>query len=41
MFGEPGTYTAEFWAGGVRLTGIDLHVVERQPPPAVTGPRPN
>ena len=41
MFGEPGTYTAEFWAGGVRLTGVDLHVVERQPPPPVAGPRPN
>ena len=41
MFGEPGTYTAEFWAGSVRLTGINLHVIERQPPPPVSGARPN
>src|SRR5438132_3997262 len=41
MFAEPGTYTAEFWAGSVRLTGINLHVIERQPPPPVSGARPN
>jgi hypothetical protein len=41
MFGEPGTYTAEFWAEGRRLTGVHLHVIERQPPPAISADRPN
>ncbi len=33
MFGEPGTYAAEFWHQDVRLAGVHLHVLERQPPP--------
>lgn len=41
MFGEPGTYTAEFWHDAVRLAGVDLHVMERQMPPAVPAERPN
>ena len=41
MFGEPGTYTAEFWHEGVRLAGVNMHVMERQAPPPVTGERPN
>ena len=41
MFAEPGTYSVEFWAGGIRLTAITLHVLEREAPPPVTGPRPN
>ncbi|MBV9101777.1 MAG: hypothetical protein JOZ46_01730 [Candidatus Dormibacteraeota bacterium] len=38
MFGEPGTYTAEFWHEAVRLAGIDLHVMERPQQPAPTQP---
>jgi hypothetical protein len=41
MFAEPGIYTAEFWAQARRLTGINLHVMERQAPPPVAGGRPN
>ena len=41
MFGEPGTYTVEFWYERVRLTGVDLHVIERQPPQPVPAERPN
>jgi len=41
MFGEPGVYTAEFWYEQVRLAGITLHVVERQPPQPIPATRPN
>ena len=41
MFGEPGMYTVEFWYEQVRLTGVNLHVVERQPPQPVPATRPN
>jgi hypothetical protein len=41
MFGEPGTYIVEFWYEQVRLHGINLHVVERQPPQPVPATRPN
>jgi hypothetical protein len=41
MFAEPGTYSAEFWHGAVRLEGINLHVLERQPPSPVPDERPN
>ena len=41
MFGEPGTYTVEFWYGGVRLTGVNLHVIERTAPQPVPSERPN
>lgn len=41
MFGEPGTYTAEFWAEGRLLSSIHLHVEERKPPAAAATGRPN
>ena len=41
MFGQPGTYTVELWYEQVRLTGINLHVLERQPPPPPSAERPN
>jgi hypothetical protein len=41
MFGEPGTYMVEFWHEEVRLTAINLHVVERQPPEPLPATRPN
>jgi hypothetical protein len=41
MFAEPGTYTVEFWYDQVRLTGVNLHVVERQPPQEPSAERPN
>jgi hypothetical protein len=41
MFGEPGTYTVEFWTGGNRLGTVSLHVDERTPPAPVTAERPN
>src|ERR1700737_783190 len=41
MFGEPGTYTAEFWYEQVRLAGVNLHVMERQAPPPVPVERAN
>jgi hypothetical protein len=41
MFGEPGVYTVEFWYEQVRLHGVDLHVIERQPPAPLPGTRPN
>jgi hypothetical protein len=41
MFGEPGTYSVEFWTAGNRLGAVSLHVEERTPPAAVTGERPN
>ena len=41
MFGEPGTYTVEFWHEESRLTGVHLHVIEREPPQPVPEGRPN
>ncbi|MFN2581787.1 MAG: hypothetical protein ABR498_03490 [Candidatus Dormibacteria bacterium] len=41
MFAQPGMYTAEFWYEQVRLTGINLHVLERQPPAMPSEARPN
>jgi hypothetical protein len=41
MFGEPGTYTVEFWTGGNRLGTVNLHVEERTPPDPVPAERPN
>ena len=41
MFGEPGTYTVEFWYEESRLTGVHLHVIEREPPQPVSEGRPN
>lgn len=41
MFGEPGTYIVEFWHGDVRLSAINLQVIERQPPEPVPATRPN
>jgi hypothetical protein len=41
MFGEPGTYSVEFWTAGNRLGAVSLHVEERTPPAPVTGERPN
>ncbi|MBV8193905.1 MAG: hypothetical protein JOY80_00100 [Candidatus Dormibacteraeota bacterium] len=41
MFAEPGTYTVEFWYQQVRLSGVNLHVVERQPPQPPSPTRPN
>lgn len=41
MFGEPGVYTVEFWYEQVRLSSIDLHVIERQPPAPVPATRAN
>ena len=42
MFGEPGVYTAEFWADGRALSSVHLHVEERTPPvTGAPGLRPN
>ncbi|MGH7686181.1 MAG: DUF6941 family protein [Candidatus Dormibacteria bacterium] len=41
MFGEPGTYTVEFWHEESRLTGVNLHVIEREAPQPVPEGRPN
>jgi len=41
MFGEPGTYAAEFWTEGRRIGAVNLHVEERKPPLPVPGDRPN
>jgi len=41
MFGEPGTYSAEFWMEGRLLSSVHLNVEERKPPVAVPGDRPN
>ena len=40
MFGEPGVYSAEFWAAERLLTTVDVLVEEQQAPPAI-GSRPN
>ena len=41
MFGEPGTYAVEFWREDVKLSSVNLHVIERQPPQPVPATRPN
>lgn len=41
MFGEPGTYSAEFWGEGRLLSSVHLHVEERTPPQAVPPERAN
>lgn len=41
MFGEPGVYSAQYWAGERLLTSVELTVEEQQPPAAVAGSRPN
>jgi hypothetical protein len=41
MFGEPGVYSVEFWAGGIRIGSVNLNVEERQAPAPVPADRPN
>jgi hypothetical protein len=41
MFGEPGLYSAQYWAGERLLTSVELSVEEQGAPAALPGSRPN